>query len=435
MKPQFVRSSFFSILESMEKEKQDYVMDPSRDFTRKRSISFIDTIKCLISMSNRSLNSEIREYFLCTDRASPTESAFIQQRGKLKDNTLQELFYRLNQSISCDKKYRGYKVFAVDGSVVDIPSLPGDDDSVVRTISDEKVVYQLHLNALYDLCGKTYQDFIVQPASGKNETVAFCSLIDSHKSPDKSIYIVDRGYVSFNVIYHVLKNNQYILLRSKDLESPASMFHHVTIPNKKQFSMDITFNITRNRSREYRNHPESYKCLRSDMVFDGIPEEDRDTVLPLSFRLVKVKLSDGSSEELITNLPEEEFGYSALRRLYHMRWGIETSFRLLKHTIGLNFFHSKKRKFILQEIQARFIAFNIAMMIAGCIKPAQHNTKYKYEISLSDACVTVRYYLLERIKSIEIIRELQRYVTPIRPGRSYKRNLRAGHVMPFNNRA
>lgn len=171
------------------------------------------------------------------------------------------------------------------------------------------------------------------------------------------------------------------------------------------------------------------------MVFDGIPEEDRNTVLPLSFRLVKVKLSDGSSEELITNLPEEEFGYSALRRLYHMRWGIETSFRLLKHTIGLNFFHSKKRKFILQEIQARFIAFNIAMMIAGCIKPAQHNTKYKYEISLSDACVTVRYYLLERIKNTEIIRELQRYVTPIRPGRSYKRNLRAGHVMPFNNRA
>jgi hypothetical protein len=386
-------------------------------------------------MSNRSLNSEIREYFLCKALASPTESAFIQQRGKLKENALQELFFQINQHIPCNKKFRGYKVFAVDGSVVDIPSLPGDSDSVVRTVSDEKVVYQYHLNALYDLCGKTYQDFIIQPASFKNETAAFCSMIDRHQSQDKSIYVVDRGYLSFNVMYHVLKKEQYILLRAKDLESPASMFHHVTPPDKKQFSMDITFNMTRNRSRKYLDHTESYKCIRSDMVFDGIPEGDRDTILPLSFRLVRVKLFDGTYENLVTNLPEEEFGYSALRKLYHMRWGIETSFRLLKHNLGLNYFHSKKREFILQEILARFITYNIAMMIAGCIKPVQHNTKYKYEISLSDACVTVRYYLLERIKNTEIVRELQRYVTPVRPGRSYKRNLRAGHVMPFNNRA
>ena len=435
MKPKNVHSSFSSILESVENEKEKYVVDPSRDFTRKRSISLSDIIRCLITMSNRSLNSELREFFLCKNRSSPTESAFIQQRCKLKDNALQELFYKLNQQIPCKKKFKGYSIFAVVGSTVNIPSLPGDDDSVVCTTSNEKVGYQYHINALFDLCGKIYQDFEIQPSALKNEAAAFCQMIDRHQTQGKSIYIADRGYVSFNVLYHVLKNNQYILLRAKELESCASMFHHFVFPDKEQFSLDITFYLTRSRKRIYLNHPESFKCLRSDTVFDGIPEEDRDTILPLSFRIVKIKLSDNSYEYLITNLPKDEFGYSALRNLYHMRWGIETSFRFLKYTIGLNYFHSKKRKFILQEIQARFIAFNIAMMIARCIKPVRHKTKYRYVLSLSDACVTVRYYLLERIKNSEIIRELQRYVTPIRPGRSYQRTLRAGHVMPFNNRS
>ena len=435
MNPQSVHSSFLSILKNMDKEKEKYVMDPSRDFTRKRSISLEDTIKCLITMSNRSLNSEMREYFLCKNRSSPTGSAFIQQRSKLKDNALQELFYLLNQQIPCKKKFKGYRVFAVDGSTVNIPSLPGDDDSVVRTASNEKVVYQYHINALYDLCEKIYPDYEIQSFADKNETAAFCQMIDRHQTQGKSIYIADRGYVSFNVLYHVLKNKQYILLRAKELESCASMFRHFVFPNKEQFSLDITFNLTRSRKREYLNHPESYKCLRSDTVFDGIPKEDRDTILPLSFRLVKIKLSDNTYEYLITNLPKDEFEYTSLRNLYHMRWGIETSFRILKYTIGLNYFHSKKRKFILQEIQARFIAFNIAMMIAGCIKPTQHNTKYKYVISLTDACITVRYYLLGKIKNSKIVRELKRYVTPVRPGRSYQRTLRTGHVMPFNNRS
>ena len=119
MKPKNVHSSFSSILESVENEKEKYVVDPSRDFTRKRSISLTDIILCLITMSNRSLNSELREFFLCKNRSSPSESAFIQQRCKLKDNALQELFYKLNQQIPC-------KILSKCGSPVNphgIPSL------------------------------------------------------------------------------------------------------------------------------------------------------------------------------------------------------------------------------------------------------------------------------------------------------------------------
>lgn len=59
----------------------------------------------------------------------------------------------------------------------------------------------------------------------------------------------------------------------------------------------------------------------------------------LSFRIVRFKLSHDSYETVITNL---DYPPDELMRLYAMRWGIETSFRDLKYTIGLSAFHSKK---------------------------------------------------------------------------------------------
>ena len=53
-------------------------------------------------------------------------------------------------------------------------------------------------------------------------------------------------------------------------------------------------------------------------------------------------LSDSSYETVITNLDAEEYSPEELKQLYGMRWGIETSFRELKYTVGLLHFHAKK---------------------------------------------------------------------------------------------
>ena len=46
-----------------------------------------------------------------------------------------------------------------------------------------------------------------------------------------------------------------------------------------------------------------------------------------------------------------------------MRWGIETSFRELKHTLSLNKLHSKKTDHIHQEIFAKAIIYNFCSVI------------------------------------------------------------------------
>ena len=65
----------------------------------------------------------------------------------------------------------------------------------------------------------------------------------------------------------------------------------------------------------------------------------------LQFRVVKIKTAENTYEYLITNLPFS-FTLDDIRECYHWRWGIEISFRYLKHATGLLYFHSKQPEFL-----------------------------------------------------------------------------------------
>jgi len=59
--------------------------------------------------------------------------------------------------------------------------------------------------------------------------------------------------------------------------------------------------------------------------------------------MIRIKISDDKYETLVTNLRVDEFSADDIKKIYKLRWGIETSFRELKYHIGLTTFHSKKR--------------------------------------------------------------------------------------------
>ena len=70
----------------------------------------------------------------------------------------------------------------------------------------------------------------------------------------------------------------------------------------------------------------------------------------MKFRVVRFLIGENSYESIITNLPSEGFSPDVIKSLYHMRWGIETSFRELKYAIGLTNFHAKKVDYIEQKL-------------------------------------------------------------------------------------
>ena len=122
---------------------------------------------------------------------------------------------------------------------------------------------------------------------------------------------------------------------------------------------------------------------------------------------------------LITNLDAAQFPLSAIQALYARRWGIETSFRELKYTVGLMHLHSRKSDLVLQEIFAAFTVFNFTRAAAWNANESCGSSKYKRRVNFAHAV----YLCCEALRGRtgEVIGLLERTLQPCRPGRFYPR--------------
>ena len=65
-----------------------------------------------------------------------------------------------------------------------------------------------------------------------------------------------------------------------------------------------------------------------------------------------------------------------------MRWGIETVFRELKYTIGLNAFHAKKRELIKQEILS--LIHILGQLVSGYLDFAERQAEREQIMTMED---------------------------------------------------
>ena len=134
----------------------------------------------------------------------------------------------------------------------------------------------------------------------------------------------------------------------------------------------------------------------------------------LSFHIVRFALSDGSYECIVTNLPTDKFSPRRIKEIYFSRWGIETSFRKLKHTIGLSNFHAYKLEYIKQEIWVKLIAYNITEILVSHTVVSQKETKYKYKVNFSVATHLCKVFLHPKKDLIDVMSLLGKELIPIR---------------------
>ena len=155
------------------------------------------------------------------------------------------------------------------------------------------------------------------------------------------------------------------------------------------------------------------------------------TVLLFISTSAPFKISDTAYETVITNLDSESFPPDELKRLYGMRWGIETSFRELKYTVGLLHFHAKKVENITQEIFARLIMYNFAELITSHVVIRKPNRKYPYKANFSVAVQVCRQFLLGNISPPDVEATIGRNVSVTRSGRSNPRNMAVKRAISF----
>jgi len=410
---------------------------PETDFTRNRKINFQSLLHLCICMEGGTIRHELLKYF-SYDSSTLSNSAFHQQRSKLLPDTFPFLFKQFNSHYPFSLYKGKYHLLACDGSSFSFTRNPKDPDSYFAPDGKTTNGYnQVHVVALFDLLSKRYCDTIVQPIRKKNEFLALAHMIDHYRIPDTvPVFIADRGFHSFNVFAHAIEHNSYFLIRAKDVNMQRLLGND--LPDKDCFDIQISRILTRSNSKKKRLHPDmedNYRFICQEVTFDYI-EHGSGIEYPISLRVLRFKISDKGYENIITNLPTEEFSLEEIKTLYGLRWNIETSFRELKHTIGATNFHSKKREYIEMEIWARLILYNFCSIITSHVVIMQRNRKYVYQVNYTIAYNACHYFLRlhngESPPNIESL--IEQNTLPIRLHRKYARQHRFRVPVSFTYR-
>jgi len=243
----------------------------------------------------------------------------------------------------------------------------------------------------------------------------------THYKDEPQVWIFDRGFQSLNLIQKLLEYQLYFVMRvSSSFLKEVNEFH-------KSKYVDRMVHINYSKQRASANHVHS----------DGISEFD--------LRCVRIKLSSGEDEILITNLKRKEFPKRDIKEIYRLRWGIETGFNYLKNAAFVEKFVSRTENGIAQDYYVSLLVYNFTTCICGSMYPdIPQKRKYKYKINRRTATRLV-YQELENMLFISIpclLRTLNalksdiiKHLSPIRPNRSFPRNFDSSRHSTCHSRA
>lgn len=437
-----LRKILFGVIDEVCTQREKYFSSSKKDFTRKGKFMPQDIFKSILLMENKSISHELLPYF-DYKKDSPTPSAFVQARAKIKPEGFEAVFDGfVSETTDNNEKYlhKGYRIFAVDGSDSNVPDNPDDPDSYFPNSNDRS--YNLfHIDAMHDLLRHTYTDVVIKKKRTANERAAFIDMVKKHRNDETPIiFTADRGYESYNDMAHVTECGQKFMIRVKDIDSQG-IISDLGLPDTF-FDKCMTLKLTRRATNEIKEMKRKDVCIRHIMgEFDYLPK-DYDRKAPAQFyelpvRIVRFKVKN-TTEVIMTNLSQEEFSATEIKKIYGMRWGIETSFRDLKHTIGLNYYHAKKSDSILQEIYARMVMYNFSQLITNIAKikrpKSKKGRKFAYKINFSQFVQICREFLRNKIRCEDVIDLIEKYILPIRGGKEHPRNKSPRREIFFNFR-
>ena len=179
-----------------------------------------------------------------------------------------------------------------------------------------------------------YVDVVAQGRAVADERAALLEMYKRTPIDGKAIVVADRGYESLNLIAHFVESDTYdLLLRARTGKGGIKEIYNLPF---KELDTDINMSISTTQTNEDKalgRHWIQTQKNKSKTYSKKTINRNWDFPSPynLRFRVVRFQLDTGEYETLVTTLPRDKFSLYTLKDLYHMRWGIETSFRELKY--------------------------------------------------------------------------------------------------------
>jgi len=290
--------------------------------------------------SNKSLQNRLNEFFDFTESETVSASAFSQARFKLSHR----LFIDLNRVSYAEEYYTGehkrygdYRLLAIDGSKLRLP----ESKEIRKEFGTFNIKNQTETGSYaaalcsvyYDVLNENVIDSKIAQARSSEHALAQAHIEGFCK--DKDLVLLDRGYSGYELFSSILSNGGDFVCRCS---SNAFSLVEDFILESQEIDKEITLRPCRD--------------LNSKVNKGLLPSE-------LNLRLVKVELSSGETEVLITSLvdsnrhPTQEF-----EELYFMRWGVEVYYDRLKNRLELENFTGKSVESVNQDFYSTILVAN-----------------------------------------------------------------------------
>jgi len=374
----------------------------SKYFTRKRKMPFKKLMFFMLGTRKSSTQTDLETFF---DKAGEdiymTQQSFSEARKKISYKAFVELFdmtVEVSYEDGC-RTWNNYRVSAIDGSKIALPS-----DEILReefgTYGAGKKAATAQGSVLYDVVNDVIIDAAIEPISTDERTLAerHIDKLNEKLPGENDLILFDRGYASFGLIKKLKDNNINFLMRVRT-----------------KFNTDIDSQVDSDGSVVLRQGNEE-----------------------IEVRVIKLKLSTGETETLITDIWDDKIDVNGFGELYFMRWPIETKFDIVKNKLEIENFSGRTVEAIKQDFYATMYLTNIA---AAAKESAQldadeqrenKSNKHSYKINVNHEVGVLRNRFIlallkedrtERSAEVRrILRLLSKKVVPVRKNRTVERN-------------
>ena len=210
-------------------------------FQRNRKLSAEEVIRLLISMQGGSLNKELRN--AC---ANVTAAAFYMRRRQVTSRDMETVFENFNLCCSDTRTFQGYRIFAVDGTTVNLPRNP-QSESFMRNAGHPNGLNQLHVTPLFDVLSNTYQYCVIQPQKSQDEIGALLFRLAWYDFNTPTLVIADRGFESYEVIA-AFQEKPYADFLIRIRQNRSAMKEIQKLP-EQELDRDLSFYVTTSQTK------------------------------------------------------------------------------------------------------------------------------------------------------------------------------------------
>lgn len=392
---------------------------------RRRKMPIEDLVYSMINRKGLTLKLELRNYMKITHpEVEISKPGYLKQRMKLNPEALKVLYQSHNKNFYQDAEvepytYKGYLVLAADGSDINIPTSAETVEKYgSASVRGGKPCAQIGLGCIYDVLNRFILDSSINKVKFDEMRVAqeqLSNIKDTIGDRYPYMVIVDRGYPSTPAFLKFIDDGIYFVARLKSSDYKAEQ------NALKSNDEDVEIALTKARRRNYIGKKEEAIMMSRDLF---------------SLRMVKVNFDNDTSEILATNLPRETFPEECFAEIYHMRWGIETAYEVLKDRLKIENFTGMKPTLIEQDINSTIYVSNLAEDIICDIEEEdkehlkndyKHTMQINRNLSIGLLKSDLIYILIEtnENRKSELLQalydEIRVNVVPIRPDRHYHR--------------